>query len=369
MNSFDFQSINALAERWVEIIWAISWQFCVLGLAVLLIHWSLRRAPPNWRYWLWQILAIKLLLMPFWTAAAPWPRATAESLSVKADSDAKLLQNTSVGAGLNEPNGSVEVPLDPEFASNTVPDRDPTALAPSLDGPVVSTKLVATKVNTRPPAIIQDTAGFPASGQSATGKISRPLEKAFLPFSWQSWLMLTWLLGVSWYVLRIVWQGAALSRRLRDAQPAAPQLLQQVRDAAVQLGLTRIPEVRILEQDLSPFVCGLWRARLIMPRAVSESFTPEQLNLVLLHELAHVRRRDLLWGWIPEIGRVGFFFHPLAHVVCNQIRFERELACDQLAMISSGRDAATYADTLVKVAGQFSSPDTPTFAAVESLQN
>lgn len=72
MTNFNQQSVNAVAARWAEIIWAVSWQFCILGLIVVMVHWSLRRAAPNWRYWLWQILAIKLLLMPFWTATAPW---------------------------------------------------------------------------------------------------------------------------------------------------------------------------------------------------------------------------------------------------------------------------------------------------------
>jgi beta-lactamase regulating signal transducer with metallopeptidase domain len=80
------------------------------------------------------------------------------------------------------------------------------------------------------------------------------------------------------------------------------------------------------------------------------------LDQVILHELAHVRRRDLIWGWIPELARLAYFFHPLVYWVGNRIRLERELACDQLAMLHSGGSAATYAETLLTVVSQTSEP-------------
>jgi beta-lactamase regulating signal transducer with metallopeptidase domain len=69
------------------------------------------------------------------------------------------------------------------------------------------------------------------------------------------------------------------------------------------------------------------------------------------HELAHIKRRDLVWGWIPEVARMVYFFHPVAHWTAARIRLERELACDQVAMHQSGRGPAEYAQTLVRVLG------------------
>ncbi len=364
MNSVNSQSINRIADRWAEIMWAISWQFCILGLAVLVIHWSLRRATPNWRYWLWQILAIKLLLMPFWTAAAPWLGSKPSPESALSVPAAGSTATKSAVASQASPNSN-----SPLVVSATSRVEEPDRTVPELSGPMVplrgmqpisaDAKSQSHVAGVRPRqsrdqliVVAPDARDVSPNIKAVAGRVPVPGAAVNSTVSWRAWLMLAWLLGVSWYVLRITWQGAALSRRLRETQPAESALLQAVCDAAAQLGLKRIPEVRILDAEISPFVCGLWRARLIMPLAVSTTFTPEQLNLVLLHELAHVSRRDLFWGWISEIGRVLFFFHPLVHVVCNQIRFERELACDQLAMLSSGRDAATYADTLVRVVGQ-----------------
>lgn len=263
-------------------------------------------------------------------------------------------------------------PLDPvtvpELAEPTTPLSSFVPVSP--DGKILArTDRVGPKRNREQPILVAP-AGLPAvpSNAVSVGHDSASVSDAHSTVSWRTWLMLAWSLGVSWYALRIVWQGAALGRRLRRAQPAESPIMQRVRDAATKMKLSRVPQVLILDAEISPFVCGMWRSKLVLPRAVTETFTPEQLDLVLLHELAHVLRRDLIWGWIPEIGRVLFFFHPVVHVMCNQIRFERELACDQLAMLSSGRDAATYADTLVRVVGQFSARESLKLVVTDSPQ-
>src|SRR5215218_3091476 len=108
MSNLDYESINGVAAQWAEIMWTVSWQFCVLGLAVLVVHWSLRRAAPNWRYWLWQILAIKLLLMPFWTAAAPWkwPNAVTDTGAITASQrikDSVVIPKANIAAPVTKP--------------------------------------------------------------------------------------------------------------------------------------------------------------------------------------------------------------------------------------------------------------------------
>jgi beta-lactamase regulating signal transducer with metallopeptidase domain len=421
MTSLTLDSVNALAARWAEIIWAVSWQFCVLGLIVLVVHWSLRRAAPNWRYWLWQILAIKLLLMPFWTATTPWKWSKSDS-KVKAIAELPRREIPTVASSASPPNDSesrprpsavvaqentqkskvakssrsvirqeteqklASAPAKPprDFVSSSssegpgnpgprrnISDQSKTPGPLAKDTPLDRQHASARRPSVSPrqqsikPATEADT---PVVSSASLATLMTALAKT-TGLGWQAWLMLGWILGVLLIGGRIVWQGFSLNRRLRQTESAEPALVQRVRDAAAQLGMTRIPDVRVIDLDVSPFVCGLWTIRLIIPRGLSVAFTAEQLDLVLLHELAHIRRRDLVWGWVPEAAKVFFFFHPLAHFLYYQIRFERELACDQLAMQSSGRDVATYADTLVKVVGQFSCPDSFRLAAADSPPN
>lgn len=411
MSSTHIESLNLLAARWAEMMWAVSWQFCVLGLVVLILHLSLRRAAPNWRYWLWQILAVKLLLMPFWTATAPWkwpasnpvaagtslsanqehapetnladppkppPRAPsipspAHHLDVAANQVSPIPTPRAITSDSSELATSAVKPHQPDLKKQStraasrrespVADaksrpRQPgtPAIKPSPTNSVAGTRLqkpAASAVDSTP------SSNAPTQGQ---GPVTTP-SPAFPTLSGMVLIMFAWGATVLMLTARVIWQGLALSRRLRQTAAGDADLVARVRAAAAQLKMTRIPEVRVIELDVSPFVCGLWRPRLIVPEGLAQTFTSEQLDLVLLHELAHIRRQDLAWGWIPVIGKILFFYHPVVHFLCAQVRFERELACDQLAMQSSGRDAATYADTLVRVVGQFSGSDSFQLAA------
>lgn len=400
MINFNWEAINAVAARWAETIWAVSWQFGLLGLIVLIAHWSLQRAAPSWRYWLWQILAIKLLLMPCWTAIAPWkwPDTASTSEPAASSKPAETIEGSRLD-GLRNPDklqpsavetSSVvttksEVARVPSPAAAPLIDQkvtrvaknqpnSPTESVPSQKRPKVALDQSTVPVLTDPKSVSLESSADhlvtrpPQTAPSNSAPIPvitkpNPVAVHGPTLSWQAWLMLAWIAGVIWTAGRIIWQGISLGRRLRQTTVAEQALMQRVQDAASKLGLRRIPSVRVIDLDISPFVCGLWRPSLIVPRELLSSFTVDQLDLVLLHELAHVRRRDLIWGWIPEIGRILFFFHPVVHFLCYQIRFERELACDQLAMLKSGRDAASYADTLVRVVGQFSGPDSLQLAA------
>ena len=143
--------------------------------------------------------------------------------------------------------------------------------------------------------------------------------------------------------------------------------MQLVGDAAKELGVRARLRAVLTNVDCSPFVCGMYRPVLVLPHSLTKSLHKTQLRQVLLHELAHVKRRDLLWSWLPEITRIFYFFHPVVYYVNYRIRLERELSCDQLAMARSGASAADYADTLVKVVTHSSEPAALKAAADSSV--
>jgi beta-lactamase regulating signal transducer with metallopeptidase domain len=178
-----------------------------------------------------------------------------------------------------------------------------------------------------------------------------------MPLGWRAWLFLAWgaVIGVQARV--IVRQGARLNRLLRAARPSDDLRLNDiVKELAGRLGLRRLPEIWLTELDGSPFVCGLGRPKLVLPAALLDRLEVESLRAVLLHELAHIKRGDLLWDWIPAIVRVLYFFNPLTHFLFDRIRLERELACDRAAMLLAGQGAAGYAATLIEVVGRASAP-------------
>lgn len=320
--------LNSLAETWTGLAWAIVWQSTLLALAVAAICFVWKRSSPGVRYWLWQIVAIKLLLMPFWTWAIPLPAPF------------------------------VPTPVEPPvtIAPPLIVDTEP---ATATDDDVIATEPPAiTMIETpRPPVISEPPATPPVTERNGLERVT-----------WRTWLFAVWLAAVVWQIARLVRQHRNLKKLLRDAMTNAvdARCASLLRECAAELNLRRVPGLQFTEVECSPFVCGMTAPVLVMPESLCARLDDTQLRQVLLHELAHVSRRDLVWGWLPELARLVYFFHPIAHWASARIRLERELACDQIAMTYTNRPAADYAATLVHVVTHASQPHVLK-AAVTSL--
>lgn len=332
---------NAISQNWAERILAVVWQSTVLAVVVALaVALLLRHSSPAVRHWVWQILAIKLLIMPFWSWAIPW---LGPSLS-----DSPVAESRQVLTGDRDTQGDERIESDATTnAENTDSHPESPAMLPAGDSPGDGTShLGASKAATR---------------QNTADPRPRP------GVTWQCWLFLAWGAIVLAQVFRLLVQRRRLSRLLNDAAPADAGLANLVAATSERLGVPRVPATLIASSDFSPFVCGIGQPKLILPVGLQEKLTPAELDQVLLHELAHIRRRDLVWSWIGEIARIVYFFHPVAHWINYQVRLERELACDQLAMAVSGHGPNEYAATLVQVVSHASEPSVFKTAASASF--
>jgi beta-lactamase regulating signal transducer with metallopeptidase domain len=296
--TISWDAVNAWAWAWSGIMWAIVWQSTLLAAVTAAALRLLKNQPPSMRFWLCQIVALKLLLMPFWSVQlelARWPilnRATGKMTAADA----------------------VLAALPPNAASTPEGLTDDTA-ARSIAAPAWYRQ----------------------------------------PSPW-SWLFLVWLIVVSWQLVRIVSQWRRLHQLLRETRPADADTLNLVEHCASQIELYQRPRVVTTTAHISPLVCGIWKPVFVLPTHSIGAIQRSELKQILLHELAHLRRHDLLWCWIPELARIAYWFHPVAHWLHYRTRLERELACDQLAMAYSGVTAAEYAQTLVDTASRASRP-------------
>jgi hypothetical protein len=109
--------------------------------------------------------------------------------------------------------------------------------------------------------------------------------------------------------------------------------------------------VRVLESALAlaPIVVGWLRPVILLPASAVSGLTPRQLEAVLAHELAHVRRHDYLVNIVQTAIETLLFYHPAVHWVNARIRSQREVCCDELAVDACG-DARTYARALAELA-------------------
>ena len=161
-------TLNDWGQRWIDATAAVLWQSVVLVALAALIAWCLRRSSPVVRYWLWQIVAIKLLLMPFWSFYVQLPSwATSKPASTPA-----ITQRPEV------------VPED----SGRIPLQRPLPLAGDGGGEA------------------------PLPGT--------PFWQALATISWRAWLLLAWSAVVVWQCLRLLHQRLRLTRLLQQSTPA-----------------------------------------------------------------------------------------------------------------------------------------------------
>jgi HEAT repeat protein/beta-lactamase regulating signal transducer with metallopeptidase domain len=161
------------------------------------------------------------------------------------------------------------------------------------------------------------------------------------------WFVVIWVVGVLILSVRLAygWLGA---RRLRThGTRAVSEALQQVlARLAARLRVNR--PVRLLESLLIevPAVVGWLRPVVLVPASALTGLTPQQLEVLLAHELAHVRRYDYLVNIVQCVIETLLFYHPAVWWVSRRIREEREHCCDDLAVAVCG-DPHFYATALV----------------------
>lgn len=163
------------------------------------------------------------------------------------------------------------------------------------------------------------------------------------------WLDGAWLLGVMCLSARTV-GGWLLLRKVRRSflAPVPPAVRASFARLRTRLGIAKHVELRLSACVRSPLAVGVVRSLILLPVSAVTSLSPEQLEVVLAHELAHVRRADYLWNLLQTTVETLFFFHPAVWWVGRRVRQERELCCDDVALATC-RDPLVYATALLRL--------------------
>lgn len=160
---------------------------------------------------------------------------------------------------------------------------------------------------------------------------------------------LSWLIGVAAMLLK-QWGGWRLIGMLerRAFRPLPPEWQRRVEVLQRALGISRKVTVRLADDVLTPFTARLLRPVIWLPLSLLTRLPSEQVEALLAHELAHVRRLDWLWNGLQCVAESLLFFHPAAWWLGRRIRQEREHACDDLAVAACG-DAIALAEALAEL--------------------
>lgn len=161
-----------------------------------------------------------------------------------------------------------------------------------------------------------------------------------------------WLLGVVVLAVRAAggwWQLRRLKLSSRAVVPAAMGVaFERLRH---RYRLSRNVVLRVSDEVISPMVFGVWRTVVLMPLSAAVQLSPEQMEAVLAHELAHVRRWDYLFNLMQTVTECLFFFHPAVWWISRRVREFREVCCDEAAAQTCA-EPAIYAAALLQMEEQ-----------------
>jgi beta-lactamase regulating signal transducer with metallopeptidase domain len=162
-------------------------------------------------------------------------------------------------------------------------------------------------------------------------------------------IVMAWFAGAAACSFRLLmgFISAASLRRSRHA-PVLTEWQQTLDRLIERMHVSR--RVRLLATDRvdSPSVIGWLRPAILAPVGVLCGLAPEQVEALLAHELAHVRRHDYLVNVLQGFAESLLFYHPAVWWISHQIRAEREHCCDDLAVAATG-DVLVYARALAEL--------------------
>jgi uncharacterized protein (TIGR03435 family) len=170
-----------------------------------------------------------------------------------------------------------------------------------------------------------------------------------MPGPFLSWVVAFWLTGASAFSLRLLGGWMVAERlRYRMVRPAAAEWQRRLDRLKARVSVSR--PVRLLVSGLlqAPAAIGWLRPIVLVPAGALSGLPAAQIEALLLHELAHIRRHDYLVNLLQSAVEAVFFYHPAVWWISGHMRTERELCCDDIAVSLTG-DAVVYARALAEL--------------------
>ena len=313
------ETINAAGQAFIEFALPMLIQSSVLILILLALDIVLRRrVRAVFRHWIWMLVLVKLVLPP------------------------SLGSPVSIGAWLGEtlepPAASLQEPPAPEPAERT--GNGTLFTGPVGDFPAATESVAEVRVPVAAPA-------------QAVGRASphdKASEDARPTIRWQALVLLAWVAVVLALLLLLIQRAWFVRGLVAQAQEAPPSLKTTLDQCRSRMGVARPIAMRISPNATSPAVCGLLRPVILIPQSLAPRLQPHDLQAVLLHELAHIKRGDLWVNLIQTLLQIIYFYSPLLWLANAMIRRVREQAVDEAVLVAMGETARDYPETLLHIA-------------------
>ena len=309
-----------LEGTWIGWLLASSMLASIVILLILALQWLTRgRLPSGWQYALWGVLIVRLLL--------PWSPESVISAE-------RLIPVHLLSSGNN--------PAPIAEGENT----QGTMLGSGWNAPESSGELIPSQTSDDD-AIISGTvewleeAALPAGGAYDVLPALGPV----------FWLSAVWAIGFvicMWRLLGHVVSAHRLRSRSCQANEAALQSLLEA--ATRQIGLRRVPDLRISQELASPALVGMFRPVLLLPEPKRLQLNEEEWRCIFLHELVHCKRYDMTVNGLMSLLTALHWFNPFIWYASIRMRIDQELACDARALHAMTRSSVpVYGNTMIRI--------------------
>jgi bla regulator protein blaR1 len=304
----NIEQVNAGSELLIDALWRASWQGTLAAILVWTTCRALPKIAPRIRSWLWRLVFLKFVFTFLWLAP-------------------------------------VELPI---FRA-TLPAQTP-ALTHTINSAQVASAL--------------DNSAVPNSPTQLSAKtVSQPIAVPAI-FAWHSVLAALWLSGVLLATSRLLWQFVQARKLPATAAPCTDSnLTHALNELSQKLSLRFAPQLFISTAASRPLLIGIRKPIIILPREVVTHSSLSSIEMMIAHELAHIRRGDLAWTLASALIQALFFFHPALWFARREYALAQEIACDELAITAISREqhaVTAYAEMLLQIVATSASRTAPT---------
>jgi beta-lactamase regulating signal transducer with metallopeptidase domain len=285
------------------------------------------RLAARWHYFFWLLLVVRMVM--------PWvPQSTVSVLNLIPDSakwKTRTFLSTEVGGGEFEMDSVAIKPTGADSKTVTIEDK------PKVVPGTPSVKISDSGLSAGPVIYVVDVLAF------------------------------IWLAGSMVLAGYVFASNFRLWRIIKSVRPLTEQrILDLLEDCKRQIGVETILGIIVTDRVKSPALFGFVRPRLLLPVGIIDTHSVKELRHIFLHELSHLKRCDILLGWITTLLLVIHWFNPLVWYAFYRMRQDRELACDASALSTMGiGESEKYGLTIVGLLEKFSQARSlPIMAAV-----
>ncbi len=313
INGF-ISAINEVGGGFCNIAGSMFVQSSVLILLLLIIDFLIRkRIRATFRYWIWMLVFIKLILPP--------------TLSLPTGVGNLVGDYFTTGSPVLEQQFNI-TQNDPVIVSSTQEPAEPVEIP-----------------------MVQTTPAFSEPVTSATPDIPAVFAGTGLnALTWQGIVFMLWFVGVLVITVLLIQRVFFVRGLIAQSEPAGNRLADILNQCREQVSVRRNIELRLSHNVTSPAVCGLFRPVILIPKNLLEILSQDKLKAVLIHELAHIKRGDLFVNSMQTLLQIVYFYNPFIWLANTMVRRIREQAVDEMVLVALGTQAQSYSNTLIDIA-------------------